>query len=198
MRKMIMAGAGLLCALAAWQLWPNTSDASAAMQNAGAGAGAGADASKQHQLLGAAAGGWFSSLANAESKPEELKRVPLLPVGFQMSATQSLVDTRDGDARTPPIARDTQAPQAAAAAELADPQAYQRYEARQNMRLYSSFVQQAELEVPRLKADVARGIELGIAPDKIAVVQDKIKRLEAMQTQLKHDHPELNAAPNAP
>ncbi|AZP12440.1 hypothetical protein [Undibacterium parvum] len=128
-----------------------------------------------------------------QQEPAAVQRVALLPTGSEMSATQSLLDTRNGDPRSPPVIHNTAEPTLPSADELADPKAYQQYEARQNMRLYSSFIDAAQTEVPRLKADVARAREVGIAAADISKVEEKIKRIEAMQAQLLRDHPQLLA-----
>ncbi len=119
-----------------------------------------------------------------------LKRVPIEAVSEQKSAAQSLAETRYGDPRTPPIQR-SEATEQPNAAELADPKLYQQYETRQNMKLYAAFVEAAKTEVPRLRADIERGRAVGIPPEKIALVEEKARRIEAMQAQLLRDYPSL-------
>ncbi|MBI3229238.1 MAG: hypothetical protein HYZ45_03355 [Burkholderiales bacterium] len=120
----------------------------------------------------------------------EVKRVPIAVVNQDKSAALSLMETRNGDPRTPPIQRSEQGEQPNAA-ELADPKLYQQYEVRQNLKLYAAFVDAAKNEVPRLRADIERGKQMGIAPEKIAKVEEKARRIEAMQMQLLKEHPEL-------
>lgn len=137
----------------------------------------------------------LSPPAGPEAEP--VRRVALLPTGSEMSATQSLLDTRDGDPRSPPVVHSIAPAILASPDELANPKAYQQYEARQNMRLYSSFIDAAQAEVPRLQADVARARAVGIAPAEISKVEQKILRIAALQAQLIRDHPQL-ATPLSP
>ncbi|MES2317348.1 MAG: hypothetical protein V4631_07605 [Pseudomonadota bacterium] len=110
----------------------------------------------------------------------------------QVSAAVSMAATRlHGDPEAPPIVRPTETRPVPSAAELADPKAYLAYEARQSVRLYASYVKAVDQELPILRADIARGQAIGIAPDKIAKAQDKARRLEALRAQLIKDHPEL-------
>ena len=120
----------------------------------------------------------------------EPKRVPIEKVSEAKSAAQSLAETRYGDPRTPPIQR-SEATEQPNAAELADPKLYQQYETRQNMKLYAAFVDAAKTEVPNLRADIERGRAMGIPPEKIAIVEEKARRIEAMQAQLLREHPTL-------
>ncbi|PXX47162.1 hypothetical protein [Undibacterium pigrum] len=122
---------------------------------------------------------------------DERKFVALLPTGPEISAAQSLVATRDGDSRTPPIAHSQITQEMPTAAELADPKAYQQYEARQNTRLYAAYVLAADEEIPRLREAIARARDMGIAPADIAKGEEKLRRITAMQGQLLNEHPEL-------
>ncbi len=120
----------------------------------------------------------------------ELKRVPLLDTGPALPAAQSLAATRYGDPRSPPIARDTQRPLQPTREELADPQAYQRYEANQHQQLLASFADAAQQEVPRLLSDIERGRQSGIDPVAIAKMEEKARRLAALEQELRQQHPE--------
>lgn len=110
----------------------------------------------------------------------------------QAPAAASMAATRaHGDPEAPPIGRADQAIAPPTAQELADPAAYQAYEARQNARVYASYVRAVDAELPILRGDIARGRSLGIAAEKIARAEDKVRRLEQMRAQLLKDHPEL-------
>lgn len=110
----------------------------------------------------------------------------------QVDAVDSLRRAREeGDARAPAVARSPER-ESPTAAELADPDAYQRYEARQNERLYRSYVKSAESEIPKLQDQIARGRQGGLTPEQIAEGEEKLRRIEAMRNQLMSDHPELN------
>ena len=131
---------------------------------------------------------WPPAMADAGSEPQ---RVALLPLEPAQPAAYTMAQAREhGDPRSPPIAHE--APSAAAtAAELADPAAYQGYEARQNMKLYANYVQAADSEIPKLREDIGRGRDAGVAPEQIAKAEEKLRRLTAMRVQLLAEHPEL-------
>ncbi|WP_404932167.1 hypothetical protein HF313_31440 [Massilia atriviolacea] len=107
-------------------------------------------------------------------------------------AARSLAQTRlHGDPDAPPIARDSAVPTRPTAAELADPGAYQAFEARRNAQVLAAYIKAVDEELPRLREDIARGRAMGIAADKIARAEDKARGLEAMRAQLVKDHPAL-------
>lgn len=115
----------------------------------------------------AAGPGWFGQLPSAAVVP----------------ASDSMADARlHGDARTPPLVRPVSVPAAGPnAAQLADPQAYRAYQAGQDARVMAAFASAAQLEVPRLQADVERARASGIPADQIAKVEEKIRRLEQLR-----------------
>ncbi|MDQ1922733.1 hypothetical protein [Massilia pseudoviolaceinigra] len=109
-----------------------------------------------------------------------------------LPAAQSLAQTRVyGDPEAPPIALDVPARVRPTAEELADPKAYQAFEARQNAQVMAAYVKAVDEELPRLRDDIARGRSMGIAADKIAKAEDKARGLENMRAQLLKDHPAL-------
>jgi hypothetical protein len=185
MDKRIWIGIAGIAVLAAWQLWPQAED-----QAPTAPSGTGHTLARQAGTGQPHAASWPPPFPE---QSEERKYVPLLPTGPQLSAAQSLAGTRDGDPRTPPIihAQPGKVQEMPSAAELADPKAYQQYEARQNMRLYADYVQAADEEMPRLRDDIARAREMGIPPDQIAKGEEKLRKIGEMQAQLLNAHPEL-------
>ncbi|NHZ34373.1 hypothetical protein [Massilia rubra] len=114
-----------------------------------------------------------------------------------LAAAHSLAQTRlHGDPEAPPIARESATRESAAparptAAELADPQAYQAFEARQNAQVLAAYIKAVDDELPRLRDDIARGRAMGIAADKVARAEEKARGLENMRAQLIKDHPAL-------
>ncbi|MDQ1920073.1 hypothetical protein [Massilia pseudoviolaceinigra] len=120
----------------------------------------------------AAGAGWFGEVARAA------------PVPAPVPAAESMADARrHGDTRTPPLAPPTAAGAGPTAAQLADPRAYQAYQAGQDARIMAAFANAAQLEVPRLRADVERARAAGLPAAQIAGVEAKIRRLE----QLRHE-----------
>lgn len=117
-------------------------------------------------------------------------------------APESTVDAADsmrqaqehGDASAPPVVREA-GREKPTAAELADPKAYQQYEARQNQRLYNQYVNAADNEIPRLQADIQRARAAGLSPEQIAEGEEKLRRIQAMRDQLQA---EKGATPTAP
>jgi hypothetical protein len=124
--------------------------------------------------------------------PAERERVPLPPLEPPVPAAHSMADAREsGDPRTPPIRRAPDMSETPALEELADPAAYQRYEARQNMRTFAAFVQAANAEIPKLRHDIARARVAGMPPEQISRAEEKLRRLESMRSELLQKHPEL-------
>lgn len=123
----------------------------------------------------------------------------LLPLPEQLTdATESMSAARlKGDPTVPPVSHSPQG-EAATAAELADPKAYQRYEARQNQRIYDSYVKAAAVEIPRLQQDIARARREGISEEEIRKGEEKLRRIQAMRDQLQADHPQPIGEATAP
>lgn len=128
-----------------------------------------------------------ASLPSREDVP-----LPAQPDASQVDAVESLSQSRlQGDARAPAVVRSSERVPPTAA-ELADPDAYQRYEARQNERLYRGYVKAADSEIPKLQEQIAKGRSEGLTPEQIAEGEEKLRRIESMRNQLMSDHPELN------
>lgn len=135
-------------------------------------------------------------VAEAVARPD----VPLPPAVEPPVAdgVEALRQARlEGDARSPAVVRSTVTREEPTAAELADPKAYQRYEARQNERLYRSYVKAADAEIPKLQEQLSQGKQGGLTPEQIAEGEEKLRRIEEMRNQLMSDHPELTR-PAAP
>ncbi|MDP2228634.1 MAG: hypothetical protein Q8J78_14280 [Moraxellaceae bacterium] len=97
-----------------------------------------------------------------------------------------------GDARAPAVVRSPE-PEPPTPEELADPQAYQRYEARQNARLYRDYVKAADAEVPKLRQQISEAQAKGLSPEQLREGEEKLRRIEAMRQQLEADNPGLMA-----
>ena len=110
--------------------------------------------------------------------------LPPAPVST-VDASESMKEAYEhGDPSAPPVVRDTVQREAPTSAELADPKAYQRYEARQNQHLYGEYVKAAGTEIPRLQADIDRARAAGLPPEEIAKGEEKLRRIQAMKEQL--------------
>ncbi len=117
---------------------------------------------------------------------------PLLPLEpSNVDAATSMANAmKNGDPRAPVIIHDTVHEQATAE-EIASPKLYAQYEARQNMRLYKGYVKAAEVEIPRLQADIAKAKAMGLKPEQIAEGEEKLRRIQQMRDQLASEHPEV-------
>jgi hypothetical protein len=117
---------------------------------------------------------------------------PLLPLEpSTVDAATSMANAmKNGDPRAPVIIHDT-VQEAATPEEIASPKLYAQYEARQNMRLYKGYVKAAEVEIPRLQADIAKAKAMGLKPEQIAEGEEKLRRIQQMRDQLASEHPEV-------
>jgi hypothetical protein len=116
----------------------------------------------------------------------------------QPDAAQAMSEARlHGDSRAPALAR-TPERDPPSAADLASPENYQRYESRQNQRLYSAYVKAADDEIPRLQEQIRRARSEGIPEEEIRKGEEKLRRIQAMRDQLQADHPGTAAAASAP
>lgn len=114
--------------------------------------------------------------------------LPPQPESTVDAAVSMAAALKHGDPQAPKVVRDAP-PEAPTAAELADPEAYQRYEARQQQRLYSQYVKAADSEIPRLQADIERARAAGLPTEQIAEGEEKLRRIQAMRDQLQADNP---------
>lgn len=115
--------------------------------------------------------------------PMQDSPLPSLPENTVDAAASMTLARLHGDARAPAVAR-TLPDSGPTPAELADPSAYARYEARQNQRLYNEYVKAADGEVVRLQQDIARAEDAGIPPDEIEQVRHKLRIIQEMSSQL--------------
>lgn len=113
------------------------------------------------------------------------------PADLDPDAIASLRGAREfGDPRTPPIGRSEPGEQATPE-ELADPQKYAEFEARQERKIKRAYVVEAAKYVAQLRADIERGKAMGIPADEIAKVEEKARRIEAMRASLLAADPAL-------
>lgn len=186
MNRQLIAGALALAGITGWLLWP---DAGPPDRPAGGAPAVSARAGAGTAGLGQS---WFHAVPEGAMEP---KRVPLTPVDSGGSAWLSMSEARvHGDSRSPPVRHDQEESAPPTAAELADPQAYRRYEQGQHARMLGAYANAAQAELPRLRADVERGRAAGIAPERIAKLEEKIRRIEQQRQLILRDHPEAAAS----
>lgn len=112
-------------------------------------------------------------------------------IALDQDAINSLRGAREfGDPRTPPIGRSAP-PEQATEEELADPEKYAEFEARQERKVKRAYVIEAEKYTQQLREDIEKGKAMGIPPDEIAKVQEKVRRIEAMRAKLLAEDPGL-------
>ncbi|MBV1776349.1 hypothetical protein KSF73_11565 [Burkholderiaceae bacterium DAT-1] len=174
MKKWIALSVIAVTGLTVWQLWPTPDAALADAPQTNVSRQAAAPKSAQ----------WPLPATSEHTMPAK----PARPI----SATESLIATREGDPRSPPIVHTPVDHIAPTAAELADPAAYQRYEASQNQRLYQAYVQAANDAIPQIRSDIVKARNMGIPEARIAVGEEKLRRIEAMRAELLKDHPQLH------
>lgn len=118
-----------------------------------------------------------------------------LPTDWQPNpaAVSSMREARlHGDDRAPPIVRPETEFERATAEELADPDLYLEYEARQQQKVYSSFVQASEKKIADLEDYISQAEqEGGISEEQLAEGREKLEKLKAMNEQLIEENPDL-------
>lgn len=108
------------------------------------------------------------------------------PVSLDAAAVESLRQTRlHGDQRTPPIVRDETPKEEPTEAELADPEQYATYEARQHEKLMQAFLKAADSEVEKIRKQLAEGERAGLQGEALRESREKLEKLEAMREQLR-------------
>ncbi|MBI2380260.1 MAG: hypothetical protein HYV16_05870 [Gammaproteobacteria bacterium] len=123
--------------------------------------------------------------ADAPANPAPAAETSAAPV-LKPAAIASLRAARvHGDPRTPPIVRDETPVELPSAEELAEPQAYGRYEARQERRLKAAFLKAADPELAKLQRQLAEMKRLGMDERALAEAREKWQRLQALQTRLR-------------
>lgn len=165
MRALALAA---LLALAAWFAWPRqeavppstTRTPMAVPERAPAATG------PQRQ--------WLATLAAAPERPSAAPG-PAAPAWISMAEARS-----QGDPRTPPLQRAPAQP-GPTAGQLADPQAYRRFEQDQHARVLGAFAAAVQDEAPRLRADIERGRAAGVDAAALARAEAKLERLERLR-----------------
>ncbi len=96
-----------------------------------------------------------------------------------------------GDPRRPPLAPAAATRTLPSDEELADPALYQRYEQRQNQRVYASFLAASEQKIRQLAPLVARAEREGMAPAQLAEGQRKLQGLKDRRKEMLERYPQL-------
>lgn len=134
--------------------------------------------------------------SQAASIPAAMDRTLPLPASTPtmevapLPATETMALARqEGDDRAPPIDRPEPSVQDAGptAWDLSDPARYQDYEAREQQRVKSAYLQASDAELPKWRAALAEARARGATPEEIAAAEEKIRRLEMTQEALRND-----------
>lgn len=99
----------------------------------------------------------------------------------------------EGDDRTPPLARPEpeQQRELPTAEELADPQLYQQYEARQQMNVRESFARAARNRIGELQQQLQQAEQMGADAGQLREGREKLERLQQQYDQTVAEMPEL-------
>ena len=115
-----------------------------------------------------------------------------ISMGPKASAVTALRQGMDaGDPRTPPLATHTGARRPPTAEELADPDLYRAYEARQKSQVYASFAEAATEKISSLEEMITRADRGGITAAQLEEAKEKVTRLREQRALLLQQHPEL-------
>jgi len=95
-----------------------------------------------------------------------------------VAATPSVRDfIEHGDPRSPPLAPEA-AQELPTAEELADPEAYHRYEARQNSGIVLAFASAAVQALQQMRSDIERARKMGATAEQLREAEDKQQHLQ--------------------
>jgi hypothetical protein len=82
-----------------------------------------------------------------------------------------------GDPRSPPLAPEA-AVELPSADELADPEAYHRYESRQNSGIVMAFASAAVQALQQMRGDIERARRMGATAEQLQEAEDKQRHLQ--------------------
>ncbi|UXI69781.1 hypothetical protein [Tahibacter amnicola] len=115
---------------------------------------------------------------------------PVRVPGVAAEDAESLAQAMNGgDPRTPPLAPDRHEfrREPPTPVELADPQAYRRYESRQQAAMYAAFEREAGIALAGMQQDLQRARAMGLDPAQLAEGEDKMARLADTLDRLRRD-----------
>ncbi len=120
----------------------------------------------------------------ADTEPEEER--------WDETAIEQMREARiHGDDRAPPIVHEPVTEQRATPEELASPELYNAYEAREEMKLKAQFVSAAQPQMQELKQQIQAMKDAGLDQAAIREAEEKLIQLDAMTNQLQKQHPEI-------
>jgi len=97
-----------------------------------------------------------------------------------------------GDPRTPPIERSKTIREMPTEDELANPELYQEYEARQNKKVYQSFYKESKKKLSQMEELMEKGRLGGVSEEQLREGEEKIEAMKAMRKQLEEEHDDLS------
>lgn len=116
--------------------------------------------------------------------------------------SQAIASFRDsiknGDPRAPALNQSRQRDEEPTAAQLEDPQLYEQFERRQQMRVYRAYVEASKSKVAELETMIERGQREGVDEEQIEFARAKIKGIQEMAEELKRDYPDIMESSYAP
>lgn len=96
----------------------------------------------------------------------------------------------EGDPRAPALS-DSVERELPTEAELADPQQYQLYEARQREKVFIAYVTAAKAKTASIEALIAQGERQGVSAVQLEEGREKLRKIQAMSEKLQRDYPHL-------
>ncbi|WP_430461316.1 hypothetical protein ACQUQU_00600 [Thalassolituus sp. LLYu03] len=159
-----------------------------------------ADNSRRVPLMAASVTVAANSAGDAQASPPDLDNTELeawLP-RLNSDAIASMAQARlQGDARTPPLSAPATRVMPTAA-ELADEELYQKYEMRQEKRVFRAFVEASQQKVAVIQSYIDQAEAGGISEEEVAFAKEKIRSIQAMADKLQQDNPDLMNAEYQP
>lgn len=131
------------------------------------------------------------AVAQTDAETAPVSETAQAPSGPRESAVASLRQGMEsGDPRTPPLAPEPRNRDEPSDEELADPDLYQAYEARQRQQVYASFAAAASKKITNLEEMIAAGRGSATAA-QLAEAERKVERLREQRALLLEQHPDL-------
>ncbi|KZZ42419.1 MAG: hypothetical protein MK185_10025 [Saccharospirillaceae bacterium] len=124
---------------------------------------------------------------------------PRADIELDQQAIASFRDSvENGDPRAPALNRTRQRDEEPSAEELADPQRYEQYERRQQLRVYRAYVEASKSKIAELEKMIERGQREGVDDEQIAFARNKIQGIQEMAEELKREYPDIMEEHYAP
>ena len=117
---------------------------------------------------------------------------PRAEIELDQQAIASFRDSiENGDPRAPALNQSRQRDEEPSPEQLEDPQQYEQYERRQQMRVYRAYVEASKSKVAELEKMIERGQREGVDEEQLEFARNKIKGIQEMAEELKREYPDI-------